>query len=99
MKTRPSATAGEANTPSPRFVFVTSSNSTIGGVCTGLGVSPKMINGVLGVVKAYATRVGEGPMPTELLGASGDRLRDSERPMWEAFDGDKTAARTPKPMR
>ncbi len=36
-----------------------------------------MINGVLGVVKAYATRVGEGPMPTELLGASGDRLRDS----------------------
>ncbi|HEY0285292.1 MAG TPA: adenylosuccinate synthase [Vicinamibacterales bacterium] len=59
------------------YPFVTSSNSTIGGVCTGLGVSPKMINGVLGVVKAYATRVGEGPMPTELLGASGDRLRDS----------------------
>ncbi len=58
------------------YPFVTSSNSTIGGVCTGLGVSPKMINGVLGVVKAYATRVGEGPMPTELLGASGDRLRD-----------------------
>jgi adenylosuccinate synthase len=59
------------------YPFVTSSNSTIGGVCTGLGVSPKMIHGVLGVVKAYATRVGEGPMPTELLGASGDRLRDS----------------------
>src|ERR687895_1932491 len=59
------------------YPFVTSSNSTIGGVCTGLGVSPKMIGGVLGVVKAYATRVGEGPMPTELLGASGDRLRDS----------------------
>src|SRR5918999_1457244 len=59
------------------YPFVTSSNSTIGGVCTGLGVSPKMIDGVLGVVKAYATRVGEGPMPTELLGASGDRLRDS----------------------
>jgi adenylosuccinate synthase len=59
------------------YPFVTSSNSTIGGVCTGLGVSPKMINGVLGVVKAYATRVGEGPMPTELVGASGDRLRDS----------------------
>ena len=58
------------------YPFVTSSNSTIGGVCTGLGVSPRMINGVLGVVKAYATRVGEGPMPTELLGASGDRLRD-----------------------
>jgi adenylosuccinate synthase len=58
------------------YPFVTSSNSTIGGVCTGLGVSPKMINGVLGVVKAYSTRVGEGPMPTELPGASGDRLRD-----------------------
>ena len=59
------------------YPYVTSSNSTIGGVCTGLGVSPKMIHGVLGVVKAYATRVGEGPMPTELLGGSGDRLRDS----------------------
>jgi adenylosuccinate synthase len=59
------------------YPFVTSSNSTIGGVCTGLGVSPKMINGVLGVVKAYSTRVGEGPMPTELFGPSGDRLRDS----------------------
>ncbi|MCM3881067.1 MAG: adenylosuccinate synthase [Vicinamibacterales bacterium] len=58
------------------YPFVTSSNSTIGGVCTGLGVSPKMIGGVLGVVKAYSTRVGEGPMPTELHGASGDRLRD-----------------------
>src|SRR5438128_224086 len=58
------------------YPFVTSSNSTIGGVCTGLGVSPKMINGVLGMVKAYSTRVGEGPMPTELLGTAGDRLRD-----------------------
>ena len=58
------------------YPYVTSSNSTIGGVCTGLGVSPKMINGVLGVVKAYSTRVGEGPMPTELLGTSGDRLRE-----------------------
>jgi adenylosuccinate synthase len=59
------------------YPFVTSSNSTIGGVCTGLGVSPKMIHGVLGVVKAYSTRVGEGPMPTELLGKSGDQLRES----------------------
>jgi len=59
------------------YPFVTSSNSTIGGVCTGLGVSPKMIDSVLGVVKAYATRVGEGPMPTELTGPAGDRLRDS----------------------
>ena len=59
------------------YPYVTSSNSTIGGVCTGLGVSPKMINSVLGVVKAYSTRVGEGPMPTELLGKAGDQLRDS----------------------
>jgi adenylosuccinate synthase len=59
------------------YPFVTSSNSTIGGVCTGLGVSPKMINSVLGVVKAYSTRVGEGPMPTELIGKSGDVLRES----------------------
>ena len=59
------------------YPFVTSSSSTIGGVCTGLGVNPKMIQSVLGVVKAYATRVGEGPMPTELLGASGNRLRES----------------------
>jgi adenylosuccinate synthase len=59
------------------YPFVTSSNSTIGGVCTGLGVSPKMINSVLGVVKAYSTRVGEGPMPTELVGKSGDVLRES----------------------
>src|SRR4051812_12974458 len=59
------------------YPFVTSSNSTIGGVCMGLGVSPKMIDGVLGVVKAYSTRVGEGPMPTELLGKAGDQLRDS----------------------
>jgi adenylosuccinate synthase len=58
------------------YPYVTSSNSTVGGVCTGLGVSPKMIGSVLGVVKAYATRVGEGPMPTELVGKSGDRLRD-----------------------
>ena len=59
------------------YPYVTSSNSTIGGVCTGLGVSPKMIHSVLGVVKAYSTRVGEGPMPTELMGKAGDQLRDS----------------------
>jgi adenylosuccinate synthase len=48
------------------FPFVTSSNTTIGGVCTGLGVPPKMIDTVIGVVKAYTTRVGHGPFPTEL---------------------------------
>ncbi|CAN8022976.1 unnamed protein product, partial [Ixodes persulcatus] len=47
------------------YPFVTSSNCTVGGVCTGLGIPPKMIQGVFGVVKAYTTRVGEGPFPTE----------------------------------
>jgi adenylosuccinate synthase len=59
------------------YPYVTSSNASIGGVCTGLGVGPRAINGVLGVVKAYTTRVGEGPLPTELTGEMGDRLRDS----------------------
>ena len=53
------------------YPFVTSSNSSIGGVCTGLGVPPRAVGGVLGVVKAYTTRVGEGPLPTELLGRAG----------------------------
>ena len=59
------------------YPYVTSSNASIGGVCTGLGVGPRAIDGVLGVVKAYTTRVGEGPLPTELTGEMGDRLRDS----------------------
>lgn len=59
------------------FPYVTSSNATVGGVCTGLGVPPGAIDRVLGVVKAYTTRVGEGPLPTELSGAAGDRLRES----------------------
>jgi adenylosuccinate synthase len=59
------------------YPYVTSSNASIGGVCTGLGVPPKAIGAVLGVVKAYATRVGEGPFPTELTGDMGNILRDS----------------------
>jgi adenylosuccinate synthase len=59
------------------YPYVTSSNASIGGVCTGLGVPPKAINGVLGVAKAYTTRVGEGPLPTELSGEMGNRLRES----------------------
>jgi adenylosuccinate synthase len=59
------------------YPYVTSSNASIGGVCTGLGVPPKAIGRVLGVVKAYATRVGEGPFPTELFGEMGNRLRES----------------------
>ena len=59
------------------YPYVTSSNATIGGACTGLGVPPRAINGVLGVAKAYLTRVGEGPFPTELFGPMGDRLRET----------------------
>ena len=47
--------------------FVTSSSASIGGICTGLGVSPHKIGTVYGIVKAYTTRVGEGPFPTEQL--------------------------------
>ena len=59
------------------YPFVTSSNATIGGACTGLGIPPRAIDGVLGVAKAYLTRVGEGPFPTELFGPTGDRLRET----------------------
>jgi adenylosuccinate synthase len=59
------------------YPYVTSSNASIGGVCTGLGVPPRSIGGVLGVVKAYTTRVGEGPLPTELFGEMAERLRES----------------------
>jgi len=59
------------------YPYVTSSNGTAGGVCTGLGVPPKAVHGVLGVAKAYTTRVGEGPLPTELTGEIGNRLRES----------------------
>lgn len=49
------------------YPFVTSSSTTIGGVCTGLGIPPKLIGTTIGVIKAYTTRVGGGPFPTEQL--------------------------------
>lgn len=58
------------------YPFVTSSSATAGGACTGTGIGPTRVDRVVGVAKAYATRVGEGPFPTELLDADGDRLRD-----------------------
>ncbi|HEY2165898.1 MAG TPA: adenylosuccinate synthase [Jatrophihabitantaceae bacterium] len=57
------------------YPFVTSSNATAGGACTGSGIPPTRISRVIAVAKAYATRVGEGPFPTELLGGDGERLR------------------------
>ena len=56
------------------YPYVTSSNTTVGGVCTGAGVGPNAIDYVLGITKAYVTRVGGGPFPTELFDPDGERL-------------------------
>jgi adenylosuccinate synthase len=61
------------------YPFVTSSSTTAGGACTGCGVGPTSIDTVVGIVKAYTTRVGNGPFPTELLDKSGERLREVGR--------------------
>jgi len=57
------------------YPFVTSSNPTSGGACAGSGIGPTKISGVIGILKAYTTRVGSGPFPTELLDEDGERLR------------------------
>jgi adenylosuccinate synthase len=59
------------------YPFVTSSNTISAGACTGLGVSPKLIGEVFGIFKAYCTRVGSGPFPTELFDNTGDSLRNT----------------------
>jgi adenylosuccinate synthase len=61
------------------YPFVTSSNTMTAGACTGLGVAPRHIGNVLGIFKAYCTRVGSGPFPTELEDETGQRLRDVGR--------------------
>jgi adenylosuccinate synthase len=61
------------------FPYVTSSNCTVGGICTGLGIPPRSIGKVIGITKTYVTRVGGGPMPSELHNAEGDRLREVGR--------------------
>lgn len=58
------------------YPFVTSSNTTAGGACTGSGIGPTRIDAVVGVTKAYTTRVGNGPFPTELTGPEGERIRE-----------------------
>ena len=72
------------------YPFVSSSNGTIGGVCAGLGIAPRLIGGVLGIAKAYTTRVGGGPFPTELAGDFGAALRES---------GEEYGASTGRPRR
>lgn len=57
------------------YPFVTSSNVSSGGICTGLGVPPKKISGIIGIAKAYTTRVGSGPFPSELDDEQGENLR------------------------
>jgi adenylosuccinate synthase len=61
------------------YPFVTSSNTITAGACTGLGVAPKNIGEVFGIFKAYATRVGSGPFPTELEDETGERMRQEGR--------------------
>jgi adenylosuccinate synthase len=72
------------------YPYVTSSNTTVGGVCTGAGVGPDAIDYVLGITKAYVTRVGGGPFPTELFDQDGERL---------ARRGDEFGATTGRPRR
>src|SRR6185295_15017240 len=61
------------------YPFVTSSSASTGGVAIGLGIPPAALTRVVGVAKAYATRVGEGPFPTELTSELGNRLREAGR--------------------
>lgn len=72
------------------YPFVTSSNTVIGGVCTGAGVAPQKIHQIIGISKAYTTRVGSGPFPTELEGPEGEKLKQ---------DGDEYGATTGRPRR
>ncbi len=72
------------------YPYVTSSSATVGGACVGSGVAPGMIESVIGVIKAYTTRVGEGPFPTELADGIGERIRE---------DGNEFGATTGRPRR
>lgn len=72
------------------YPFVTSSNPTSGGACTGLGIPPTKIDKIIGIVKAYSTRVGNGPFPTELLNEIGEKLRK---------EGNEFGATTGRPRR
>jgi adenylosuccinate synthase len=68
------------------YPFVTSSSTIAGGACAGLGLSPLKLDSVIGVFKAYCTRVGGGPMPTELLGEVGEKIRQHAKE-WGATTG------------
>ncbi len=72
------------------YPFVTSSNTVTAGTCTGLGIAPTKIGNVIGIFKAYCTRVGSGPFPTELMDADGDQIR---------VDGNEFGSTTGRPRR
>lgn len=72
------------------YPFVTSSNTTTAGVCTGLGIAPSQIGEVIGITKAYCTRVGSGPFPTELFNEEGEKLQR---------EGNEFGATTGRPRR
>ncbi len=72
------------------YPYCTSSNTTIGGICTGLGVNPTLIDQVIGVVKAYTTRVGDGPFPTEQKNRTGETMQ---------YSGNEFGATTGRPRR
>jgi adenylosuccinate synthase len=67
------------------YPFATSSSPTIGGVFTGLGIGPRQIKQIIGIVKAFQSRVGGGPMPTELIGELGNRLRGTGANPWDEY--------------
>lgn len=67
------------------YPFVTSSSPTAGGALTGLGVGPRMVDRVIGVAKAFTSRVGSGPFPTEVDGAAASRLRGTGENPWDEF--------------
>lgn len=67
------------------YPFGTSSSPTIGGVFTGLGIGPRQIKQIIGIVKAFQSRVGGGPMPTELIGELGNRLRGTGTNPWDEY--------------
>lgn len=67
------------------YPFVTSSTTLAGGVTSGLGIGPQWVQRIVGVCKAFQTRVGAGPMPTELFGPEGDRLRGTGEQPWDEF--------------
>jgi adenylosuccinate synthase len=67
------------------YPYVTSSSPTIGGVFTGLGVGPRRVERIIGIVKAFQTRVGSGPMPTEFFGESASRLRGTGANPWDEY--------------